>query len=484
MKTRSRIALAMLSGVLEPLGFAGFGLFPLTWIAKVPVLLAVRDLPPRRAFGFAMIYGLIAYFGGYSWLTHTFTTFGGLPSVAAWLGAILVCAYLGLLFGILIALVRHLKLSPVWSLAFANPALELLFPNIFPYNIGASQYRFTAITQIVELTGLLGLTSLIGMVNGAFYELLEARLDHRRPVKTRLLVPACAVSLTLAFGLLRLSQIDAQKHPQLTVGLIQTNLDALQKLRNITALRAAHLAMTSELIAAHPEVQLIVWPETVIHSPPPSLPRPFIIGAIVRETGNRFFNAALTADDRYDKRSLLPFGEMIPFESTFPSLRRLFPFTGRYSSGSSLNHLKAAGATFLPTLCYEDIQPSRVREIWTQSGPADALINLSDDSWFGDTHEPRIHLALATFRAIETRRALIRSTNTGISAFIDPAGRIISQTGQHTRETLLGTIPLIRDASSTPYMRYGDWFGWLCVVVLIGFVFFKQQSIKAIDHRQ
>lgn len=467
MSLRARILLCVLSGVIDPLGFAGFGLFPLTWIAKVPVLLAVRDLPPRRAFGYAMIYGVIAYFGGYHWLAHTFSTFGGLPAIAAWLGTILVCTYLGLLFGLLITIVRCLGIPPVWSLAFVNPALELLFPNIFPYNIGASQHRFTAITQIVELTGMLGLTALIGLVNGAFYELVASRLDHRKPVTARLLVPAFAFTATLAFGLVRLSQIDAQKHPQLTVGLIQTNIDALHKLRTIASLREAHLAMTSDLVTAHPEVQLIVWPETVIKAPAPELPRPFILGAMVRETGNRIFNAALTTEGRYDKRSLLPFGEVIPFESTFPSLRRLFPFTGRYSPGSSLHHLQAAGATFLPTLCYEDIQPSRVREIWSQAGPADALVNLSDDSWFGDTHEPRIHLALATFRAIETRRALIRSTNTGISALVDPAGRILAKSGLHARETLLGAIPLIRDGSSTLYMRFGDWFGWLCVLLTL-----------------
>jgi len=466
MKTRTRIALAVLSGILEPLGFAGFGLFPLTWIAKVPVLLAVRDLAPRQAFRYGMLYGLIAYFGGYHWLAHTFSTFGGLSPVLAWIGTMLVCSYLGLLFGFLITLVSQLKLPPVWSLAFVNPALELLFPNIFPYNIGASQHRFTAITQIVEVTGMLGLTALIGLVNGACFELLESRLDHRKLIKTRVLVPALVFAFTLAFSLVRLSQIDAQKHPQLTVGLVQTNLDAAQKLRNMASLRADHHAMSHALVAAHPEVQLIIWPETVIKAPP-QLPRPFIVGAMLHDDQNHLFNAALSHESRYDKRSLLPFGEMIPFEGTFPSLRRLFPFTGRYTAGASLHHLKAAGITFLPTLCYEDIQPARVREIWTQSGPAEALVNLSDDSWFGDTHEPSIHLALATFRAIETRRALIRSTNTGISALVDPAGRILAQTGQHTRETLVGRIPIIRDGSTALYMRFGDWFGWLCVLLTL-----------------
>jgi len=488
MSLRARILLCVLSGVIDPLGFTGFGFFPLTWIAKVPVLLAVRDLPPRRAFRFALLYGSIACFGGYYWLAHTFSAFGGFPMPFAFLGAILACAFLGLSFALLLALVQFFRLrgiAPVWSLAFTYPAIELLFPNIFPYNIGASQYRFTAITQIVEITGMLGLTALIALVNGAVLELLECRLQRRPCHHRRWFIPLAAFLLVLGHGFTRLHQIEPQiaTARQLRVGLIQANLSLRTPKKAVTYF-LEHRAMSWALASASPPPELILWPETAIllnlpqdeKTLPPALrpPFPLITGAITRADDNRPFNSILAVTpageitSRYDKRSLLPFGEMIPFETSFPALRKWLPLSGSYLAGRSLDHLHAAGAAFLPTICYEDIQPRRVREIWLHSGPAHALVNVTNDAWFGDTHEPRTHLALATFRAIETRRALIRSTLTGISALVDPAGRITAQSGQHARETLLGTIPLITDGSTTFYMRHGDWLGWLCVAITLG----------------
>lgn len=487
MSIRTRLALSLLSGFLEPLGFTGFGFFPLTWIVKVPVLLAVHDLPPRRAFLFAMLYGVIGYFGGYYWLGHTFSVFGGFSAFTAWSGAFFVCACLGLSFGVMMALIQVFRsrgIAPVWSLAFVNPTIELLYPNIFPYNIGASQYRFTAITQIAEITGLLGLTALIALVNGAVYELIESRYQRRPCLHRRWILPLAAFVLVLGYGLVRLREVDRHSASarQLRVALIQANL-SLQAQKNAFEAFRQHHAMTWPLAGTTPRPELIVWPESAITLPirrdvtevPKAMrpPVPLLAGAVTRTYDNRPFNSllAITPEgqitSRYDKRSLLAFGEMIPFEEQFPRLRQWLPRTGKMLAGQSLDHLHAAGANFLPTICYEDIQPARLREIWQHSGPAHALVNVTNDAWFGDTHEPRTHLALASFRAIETRRALIRSTTTGISALVDPAGRLTVQTGQHTRETLTGSIPLITDGSTTFYLRHGEWFGWLCVALTI-----------------
>jgi len=95
------------------------------------------------------------------------------------------------------------------------------------------------------------------------------------------------------------------------------------------------------------------------------------------------------------------------------------------------------------------------------------LVNVTNDSWYGDTNEPLIHLVLASFRSIETRRAMIRSTNTGISAFIDPAGRIVARTGQWEQENLVGDVPLFDDGSSTLYMMTGDVLGWLALALVL-----------------
>jgi apolipoprotein N-acyltransferase len=168
----------------------------------------------------------------------------------------------------------------------------------------------------------------------------------------------------------------------------------------------------------------------------------------------------------YDKIELLAFGETYPFSESLPLLNRVFG-DNWFTRGTALRHLQLGDTSFLPMICYEDILPSMVRRIWQQDGPSDVLVNGTNDSWYGDTHQPMIHLVLASFRSIETRRALIRSTNTGISAIVDPAGRITQRTGQWVRETLVAKVPVIRNNSATVFMTVGNVTGWLCLALTL-----------------
>jgi apolipoprotein N-acyltransferase len=117
-------------------------------------------------------------------------------------------------------------------------------------------------------------------------------------------------------------------------------------------------------------------------------------------------------------------------------------------------------------ICYEDIFPLHIRRLMRggrEGRIPEAMINLTNDSWYGNSTEPLEHLALASFRSIETRRPLVRSTNTGISAFVDPVGRIVSRTGVWTRELLVDRIPMM--SGRTAYMILGDWLAWLCALL-------------------
>ena len=148
-----RTGLAVLSGLFLVLGFAGFGYFPLIWVFLVPVLFAVSGTTPRRAFWIGLLFGTVGSVGGYFWLAGTLDRFTPLPTAVCWGLMFLGCAWLGTLFACLLGMVRvaeaKLAIAPVWVLAVVYPALELVFPNLFPYHIGASQYRFSLITQIV-----------------------------------------------------------------------------------------------------------------------------------------------------------------------------------------------------------------------------------------------------------------------------------------------------------------------------------------------
>jgi apolipoprotein N-acyltransferase len=182
---------------------------------------------------------------------------------------------------------------------------------------------------------------------------------------------------------------------------------------------------------------------------------------MVRPVGDeqRYFNSALLTDargrvvGRYDKHFLLPFGEFLPFGDWFPILYRWSPNSSRFEQGTRLEPLRIGSHEIATFICYEDVIPGFVRSI-VRSGTPDLLANLTNDAWFGDTSEPWIHLALAKSRAIEQRRYLVRSTNSGVSAIIDPLGRVVVQTRPFEAVALRGEIAWLRP--KTPYNVWGD----------------------------
>ncbi len=491
-----RIALALLSGALYFLGFVGFGYFPLTWICFVPVLLAIREVSPKRALLLGAIFGTCTNGGGYYWVVHLLGEFAHLSLPLAVLGYLLLCMYQGFLLALVIWFVRRVKVDfgipPVASLTIGFVALELVYPLLFPSFIGNSQYKFTLLTQIVDLVGMPGLTALIALVNGAIYEVIDARLSKRSVAHVRWAVPVAAVALSLTYGAIRLPAIDREieRAQTLTVGIVQTNLGARDKEGKRDEFIRRHREQSIEAIAQHPEIELVVWPESAYNEWVPrssknlkervtaGVTRPVIFGAltygVMSKTEREIYNSGVLTSSTgevlgiYDKVELLAFGETMPLAEAIPALPRLFGFHP-FTRGKSFKSFDIVGAKLMPNICYEDIIPSIVRKFWKLNGPVDALVNITNDSWYGDTHEPLIHLVLASFRSIETRRSLIRSTNTGISAIVDPAGRITHRTGQWTRETLIADVPLILDGKSTIYLITGDLFGWT-VSAVFGFL--------------
>lgn len=487
--------LCVLGGVLYFLSFLWFDLFPLTWFCLVPVLYAVRDATPWRALRLGLIFGFVTNAGGFYWVIHLISEFGGVAIPIAVLGFAALCAYQGLMMALVVALVRlgqlRLNIAPVWSLPVAIVALEFIYPLLFPSYIGNSQHHFTALAQIVDVTGMLGLSAFIGFLNGAAFELLDAKTKKRRIEVVRVAVPLAMGALGVVYGLIRLPSVDAAtaRADALTVGIVQTNVGSGEKTTSAAQFMQEHLEMSLELVKRRPDVDLLVWPESVYDGfmlknglQPPiqavaALGRPTIMGALSVDDSNQdghaeYFNSVVLVSGNgellssFDKVELLAFGEALPLSRLIPAIGQLFGGNW-FTHGSSFRHLRLGETTFLPMVCYEDIIPSLPRRIWSNDGPANVLVNVTNDSWYGDTHEPMIHLVLASFRSIESRRALIRSTNTGISAIVDPAGRIVERTGQWTRETLVADVPLIKDESSTLYMRFGDVIAWIALALML-----------------
>ena len=184
----------------------------------------------------------------------------------------------------------------------------------------------------------------------------------------------------------------------------------------------------------------------------------------------KIYNTVFLTDDHgmvqstYDKTYLLMFGEYLPFGDAFPILYELSPNSGRFTSGTHVRPMTLGGWRISTPVCYEDVLARFTRKMVREAKPH-LLINLTNDAWFGDTQEPGIHLVLSQYRAIEHRRYMVRATNSGISAVVDPLGRVVAQTGVLTRENLRYDVRMLD--VDTVYTRFGDWPGWLGLAAIV-----------------
>ncbi len=494
MKSAMPWIAAITGGVLVFLGYAGFDQYYLEWICLVPVLWAIRDQPPGRAFCIGWLGGIVMNIGGFYWAIEMFRQFAGMPWPLAALGLLLLAAANGLQFAAWAWATRLITRDSGWSVIWVSPvvwtALEKFWPEIFPYYLGASQYKLSLLTQIADLTGILGVTFLVVYINSALFAVMEVWLEKRRIATRQILVLTGVIAAVLVYGQIRIRAVDQQAAAadKLTIGLIQSNRGAGDKRQDPEGLLREHQEMSRELAARQP-LDLIVWPEGILgirmRSRDGSLPPgalgdthiPTLFGAILHSSADsaaRPYVSALLADGSgqilgsYDKMILVPFGEYIPFGETFPSLYSLAPLTGRFQPGKNPEPLPLGRYLLSVNICYEDIFPGQIRSLMRgvhDGRIPDVLINLTNDSWYGKSTEPIEHLALASFRSIEHHRSLVRSTNTGISAFVDPAGRIATRSGIWTRETLVDRVPMMQ--GRTLYALLGDWIGWICALVFL-----------------
>jgi apolipoprotein N-acyltransferase len=181
---------------------------------------------------------------------------------------------------------------------------------------------------------------------------------------------------------------------------------------------------------------------------------------------------------RYDKIHLVPFGEYIPLQKfLFFIESSIGEGIGNFKPGKEILNLSLPQGKFGVLICFEIIFPDLCRRFVKRG--AIFLVTITNDAWFGRTSAPYQHLAIATFRAVENRVYITRAANTGISAFIDPKGRIVEQGGIFTEEAMNGAIRLSKE--KTFYTLYGDVFAWICSglsFLLLGYAFIQRRSNK------
>jgi apolipoprotein N-acyltransferase len=498
--------LATLSGCLWFLAVTPFDLSALAWIAAVPMLLAVDRAPTfKQALLFGWWAGIVETAGGFYWLIDLMQRFADFPLAAALLVFLLFCAARGLIFLLFTAIlcgIRRRRRVPMAALApLVMVSCELLVPQLFPCGQWISQAWHPLIIQIAEFTGPLGVTALLMLINGALYDLAVDRRGAMYPA----MAAAVLLAAALVFGALRMRQVDdlAARAPLLKIGLVQPNfaytvdgeISRDEAVRQLTALQAESRRLQQA------GAQLIVWSEG---SYPVTLPRnlsadfpaespgmirrglsvPVVIGADMYDASHDdAFNSAILLDGdgrvagHYDKVRLLAFGEYIPGIDAFPWLRNLLPAgTGRFTAGAGPDVLTLQGPgaqvwKLGPVICYEDILQGFLRGVG-QRRP-NLLVNLTSDSWFGAETEPWEHLALAVFASVELRVSMVRAVNSGVSALIDPNGRLLQKTyaddpyrNPRPEDGIVVTAPMMPGAR-TAYVAVGNLFAYLCVAATL-----------------
>ncbi len=395
------------------------------------------------------------------------------------------------------------------------------------YFLGYTQHTFLPLIQIADLGGVYAVSFVVAAVNGWLADRIlpssvvrralrwnatsptESASGTTRPVWATLCVLLLLVG-SLAYGFVQLQHPAFADGPRVTA--LQGNVPQDEKILRSGLLVTSYRKLFEEANAATPRTDLVIWPETCFaddwfeisegETADPEFakltrrrqanfatawwPTPTLLGlnSLVWEDGRAWkYNSALLIDTqgqklgRYDKMHLVPFGEYVPLGNVLPFMSMFTPYDHDYSCrpGESWTRFPLRTAdnrafTFGTLICYEDSDPSLARE-YVRTNPVDFLVNISNDGWFRGSEEHEQHLAICRFRAIETRRAVMRAVNMGISGVIDSDGRVVALPGEtwasskQTEAIVSAVVPLDNRASWYPVL--GDWLPLACSLVVL-----------------
>lgn len=518
----------------NPLSVNGFPVA--AYIAFIPLFVLIR----RVSFGFSFLWGAVYGFLCYCAYSYWLATFHPL--------ALYVITSLYLFWMAIV--IPLLKLADVffpkkgyilqWALWVGYEYVKTLGFNAYCYGIiGYSQWSWPLVIQIASIFGVWGVTALvvfpsawIGKGVNFSLESLETKKFHAETGKRKIVrlkdftgffgkfvlaekIPALCwlafLAFTLIFGFV--SHKDYSGYPSVKAALVQPNSDpwhgGLQTYREEFHKLSR---LSDEAVAAHPDVDFVVWPETAF------IPRiewhykyredresfnlvadllhyldsatvPFVIGNddavremtedgyIDRVDYNSVFvfypgeNVIPPRPERYRKTHLVPFTEHFPYKKTFPWIYDLLVAndTHFWKKGTEFTVFKIGDLEFSTPICFEDTF-GYISRRFVNSG-ARAIVNLTNDAWAKDKCCQYQHLAMSVFRAVENRVPLIRSTATGQTVSVDPNGRVISMADSFSETWLVAEIPVIPDESKTLYRIWGDLWGvlflFISVIVLV-----------------
>ncbi|MBK8170444.1 MAG: apolipoprotein N-acyltransferase [Sandaracinaceae bacterium] len=449
-----------------PIGFLGA---PLLLIAIEVAQKA--NARARSIFAVGLLSGFACNAVVLGWIVGLLQTFGHFPLIAALpVGSLLWLAQ-GLPFAFAALGTHYLSRFniPAWiSLPATITIATAITPALFPWHIATSQLPFTVYVQLADVGGTPLLDVLLALTGCAAWEAFRTRS------KRVALIALVSLAVPVVYGAVRLPLMTMERNAsRLTrVGVVQPNVgidekhdprlawEQVERLHSMTRHLEENLA------------NIVVWPETAypyalrhdarhisrgVDSPLPEGMRvPLLFGTITQDH-DRVYNSAMAVEPDgdvlgvSDKVQLLAFGEYVPLWDFLPPLRHYFPRRG-ISPGHAPRVLAIGDLRIGVLNCYEDVLDMYARRV-AQHDP-DYLVNVTNDAWFGDTAEPYLHNSVARFRAIETRRDLVRAVNTGVSSHIASTGEVLYATETWRQTSFIADVRTSHTV--TLWMRFGD----------------------------
>ena len=474
----ARALISALSGVAVGFCFWPFKTGFVAFFVLVPFLAysGLKDGRGRYLLN-SFIFGFCYFMGSLYWIAMLDKEQITLP----WLrlpAALLLSLYLALfilLAGFLIRRIVRLGIPYAIAVALVWGGVEYLRslgPLGFTWSsLGYSQTPYLGIVQLASVVGTYGLSAWLALLNGLLATFL---LSRRRSVLAALLVvfaiPAAAGHLMLAAS--ADPAVSTGEQDRVRLALVQPSIDG--SLKWDRAFRDSTMKLLTEMTIEAPDAEMVVWPETAVPFYIRYNPRELrdikalalgrnshlLIGFpdfVDGEDADRFHNSALLIGPdgeeagEYRKIHLVPFGEMFPFEDRFEILKKINFGEGDFSPGMDYTVFEVEGMRFGVAICFESIYPGLVRQF--VAGGANAVVNITNDEWFGASIGPYQHAQMAVMRAVEFRIGLARCANTGVSMFVDPYGRITSRTELFTQAIL--TDDVRTGSGRTCYFRAG-----------------------------
>jgi len=493
-------ALALLSAILMIVAFPDFEIWPLAWIGLIPFLWAIEREKESVVASFVTgwIFGTIFFFGTCWWLTFAPINYAGFPPALAYFLLFCVTVVVGL-FPALFAGLLSILLKRYGNIAILAAPFVWVFTEFLRYWITGNNWNAIAYSQAFGRSSLLELAGVGGIYLSGFvvltisvclYALLPmsgfARRLRRAAAFAALVILSAlwlfdySEKLVLSLDLQRPVVIAVQPN----VPMAGLNYDTWQELRRKHASLAESALKSVELnpqSAIRDPQSTVIFPESpmnFMYDEDPEF-REFVSAFAAKNNVNvlfnsaepdaanrKYFNSAVLVDNagkevaQYDKIYLLPFGEAVPWP-----LQSIVPaFVGSFSYGKEFDLLPLGDAKAGIMICFESHFGEMSRE-YVRNG-ADVLIEMTNDGYLGPTPVLRQHLANAVFRAVETNRPVLRVTNVGITAYINERGEVLDPTQGYTEDTRVWSVAK-SDGSQTFYVKYGDWFAWLCSMVTI-----------------